>query len=104
MLSRRNDMPRFTLLIAAAVVAQLAWASAGAQNLPTRPMRILVGYAPGGGADLSARTIAAKLSEKFGTPVTVENRPGAGGQIAMEAVVRSTPDGHTLLVSPNGPI
>ena len=97
-------MRRFTLLIAAAVVAQLACGSAGAQNFPTRPIRILVGFAPGGGADLSARTIAAKLSEKFGTPVTVENRPGAGGQIAMEAVVRSTPDGHTLLVSPNGPI
>jgi tripartite-type tricarboxylate transporter receptor subunit TctC len=75
----------------------VAWA----QAYPARPVRILVGFAPAGAVDITARLVAQSLSEKFGQPFTVENRPGAGTNIATEAAIRSPPDGYTLLmVSP----
>jgi tripartite-type tricarboxylate transporter receptor subunit TctC len=69
-----------------------------AQAYPTRPVRIIVGYPPGGTADVVARLIGQQLSERLGQSFVVENRPGAGTNIATEAVVKSAPDGYTLLV------
>jgi tripartite-type tricarboxylate transporter receptor subunit TctC len=72
---------------------------ASAADYPTRPIKLLVGASAGGTTDTMARTIAEPLSAAFGQPVLVENRPGAGGNLAAEAVARVAPDGYTLLVS-----
>ena len=75
-------------------VSRIAWA----QSYPTRPVRIVVGFPPGGGTDIAARLLGQWLSERLGKSFVVENRPGAAGNIATEAVVRSPPDGYTLLL------
>lgn len=75
-----------------------------AQTFPTRPIQIIVPLAPGGGTDLLARVIADKLRDKFGQPVTVENRSGAAGNIGADAVFKATPDGHTLLFTQPAPL
>jgi tripartite-type tricarboxylate transporter receptor subunit TctC len=75
-----------------------------AQTFPTRPIQIIVPLAPGGGTDLLARVIADKLRDRFGQPVTVENRSGAAGNIGADAVFKATPDGHTLLFTQPAPL
>src|SRR6188474_2559186 len=69
---------------------------------PTRQIRIVVGFTPGGGNDIIARVVGQKLSESFGQPVIIENKPGAGAILATEYVARSAPDGYTLLVGASG--
>jgi tripartite-type tricarboxylate transporter receptor subunit TctC len=68
-----------------------------AQNYPNKPIKIVVGFSPGGGPDISARVIGQKMTDKWGQPVVVENRPGAGSNIATQVVATSKPDGYTLL-------
>src|SRR5258708_26600732 len=90
---------RFILgTVAAALVAR----SATAETFPSRPVRIVIGFPPGGGIDILARLIAPKMSERLGQPVIVDNRPGANGQIATQAVAQSDPDGHTVLFGTTG--
>src|SRR5215510_11034699 len=71
---------------------------ARAQAYPTRPVRIIVGFAAGGGSDITARLMGQWLSERLGQQFVIDNRPAAGGNIATEAVVRAPPDGYTLLL------
>src|SRR6266853_6598575 len=75
-------------------VSRIAWA----QAYPGRPVRLIVGFTPGGPTDIAARLIGQWLSERLGQPFIIENRPGAGSNIATEAVVNSQPDGYTLLM------
>src|SRR5690606_611731 len=83
---------------AAAIIASAAFAgTVSAQGFPARNITVVVPFPAGGGTDLFARAIGQALSEKFGKPVVVDNRTGASGNIGAEAVVRSAPDGHTLL-------
>lgn len=82
--------------ICAAVLA----GNAGAQTYPTRTVRLIDGFSPGGSTDIVGRLIAQKLSDSFGQPVVVENRPGASGIVATEMVAKSAPDGHVALIVP----
>src|SRR5205823_6132239 len=70
--------------------------TAGAQSWPSKPIRFIVSFPPGGSSDLIARSIARKMGEKLGQQVVVENKPGAGGNIGVDAVAKSAPDGHTI--------
>jgi tripartite-type tricarboxylate transporter receptor subunit TctC len=94
-------LPRRTFLhlavgaAALPAVSRVAWA----QTYPSRPVRWIVGFPPGGGNDIFARLIGQWLSERLGQPFVIDNRPGAGSNIATEAVVRSSPDGYTLLLA-----
>jgi tripartite-type tricarboxylate transporter receptor subunit TctC len=94
-------LKRFTLALALAAGALLS-SLAAAQEYPTRPIRIIVPFAPGGVADNSARVIADKLGQRLNQQVIVENRPGASGNIGSEQVAKAAPDGYTLLLGFDG--
>lgn len=79
-------------------------AAAQTQNYPAKAIRVVVPFPPGGFSDVFGRILAGKMHESWGQPAVVENRPGAGGNIGADIVAKSEPDGHTLLVSPPGPI
>src|SRR5262249_25023604 len=94
---------RFLQLAAGAAAFPVVARTARAQSYPSRPVRIIVGFPPGGPADIVTRLMGQQLSGRFGQPFVIENRPGAAGNIGTEAVVRAPPDGYTLLcaTSPN---
>ena len=80
----------------------LCWLPAAAQDYPARPIRLIVGFPPGGGVDLVARLIGQEMSKGLRQPILVENKPGAAGTIGAAAAAKSEPDGYTLLVTPGG--
>jgi tripartite-type tricarboxylate transporter receptor subunit TctC len=88
---RIGSVSRFVVLAFAAVISAHSWA-----QYPTRPIKLIVPIPPGGAPDISARVVGQRLSELVGQPVVVENRPGSNGNIAMELVAKSPPDGYTL--------
>jgi tripartite-type tricarboxylate transporter receptor subunit TctC len=94
---------RFLHLAAGAAASRVVCGHAWAQSYPSRPVRLIVGFIPGGAGDILARLIGVSLSDQFGQPFIIENRPGAGSNIATAAVVRAPPDGYTLLfvIAPN---
>jgi tripartite-type tricarboxylate transporter receptor subunit TctC len=94
----RPGRRRFLNLAGAAAAACVALRPASAQAYPARPLRWIVGFAPGGSTDILARVVGQWLSERLGQPIVIENRPGAGSNVATEMVVNAPPDGYTLLM------
>ena len=92
-------MKRMTVATIALVLAASALAQG---SYPSRPISVVVGFAPSGGTDITARIIARKLAENIGQQVVVENRPGAGGNIAADVVSKANPDGHTIMLAALG--
>jgi tripartite-type tricarboxylate transporter receptor subunit TctC len=92
------------LRLAALLLAVLAPSVALAQTFPTKPLRLICPFAPGGTTDVVARLVAEELEKRIGQPVVVENRSGAGGNVGTEFVTRSSADGYTLLFVPSGNI
>ena len=90
------------LAAAVAALARIPSALAQEATWPTRPIRLLLGFPPGGGSDIVARLIAKPLGDRLGQGVVVDNKPGAGGNIAAEMAARATPDGYTLVLLPSG--
>ena len=88
----------------AAVAMAFAGAAAAQAGFPARPVTLTVGFAPGGGTDTAARIVAKKLSENIGQPVVVENRAGAGGNIAAQHIATAAPDGYTIHLTSVGPM
>jgi tripartite-type tricarboxylate transporter receptor subunit TctC len=86
----------------ACILGAFTFESAGAQTYPHQPVKIVVPFAAGGAVDSVARVVGQKMSESLGQPVVIENRPGAGGNLAAEVVARAAPDGYTILLTTNG--
>src|SRR3954465_11716064 len=100
-LSRVNDgytsPGRCSVTKLLAVLALFISAGAGAQSYPARPVRLIVPAAPGGGTDITARSVVPAIAENLGQPIVIENRGGAGGVVGSEVVAKAAPDGYTLL-------
>src|SRR5262245_53412527 len=82
-----------------ALIVAVSAGAASAQTYPTKPIRLVVGFAPGGAADIIARTMSDPLSRTLGQSIIVDNRPGAGSSVAAELVARATPDGYTIMIA-----
>ena len=95
----RRLLSRLAVTLLAAVTV---WPAVQAQTFPSKPIRIVVPFGAGGVADLTARTVAGRLAEQLGQSVVIENKPGAGGVVAADTVLKAEPDGHTLLLMSNG--
>lgn len=91
-------MKRLLTVMLSALLFAVAAAPVGAQDFPSRPLRIIVPYPPGGGTDRVARIIGEKLAEQMGQPVVIDNRAGAGGVVGTEASARAAPDGYTMVL------
>ena len=89
---------RYFLLL---LLLLMGTATAWAQTYPSKPIKVVVGYAAGGAVDIIARTVGQSLSTTLGQPVVVENRPGAGTNIAVKSVIAAEPDGYTLMLAAN---
>ena len=96
----KKMMRRAACALVLAVVAGPAWA----QDFPSRPLKLVVPYAPGGGADSVARIVAKKVAENIGQPIVIENKGGAGSIVGTDLVAKAEPDGYTLLLGQSGPI
>jgi tripartite-type tricarboxylate transporter receptor subunit TctC len=100
---RRRVAAAFFAMLCSSGAVEYAAAQQTASEFPARPVRILVGFAPGGGTDITARIIAKRLAEQIRQQVIVENRAGGGGVVAMELLAAAAPDGHTILLGAVGP-
>jgi tripartite-type tricarboxylate transporter receptor subunit TctC len=89
---------RLTRLVISVVAGMLFTAAAFADEFPSKPVRLIVGYNPGGGTDILSRTVGEEMAKELGQPIVVENRPGAEGTIASELVSKAAPDGYTLIM------
>ncbi len=102
MLRVRRCLAVLGALAACAALPGMAYAQADAAGYPNRPVKLLLGFTAGGGSDMVARLVARALGERLGQPVVVDNKPGAGGNIAAEAAAKAPPDGYTLILLPSG--
>jgi tripartite-type tricarboxylate transporter receptor subunit TctC len=91
----------FSIIVLIAVIAA---SDVSAQNYPLKPIRLIVPFPPGGGADAIARIIGKNLAETLGQPIVIDNRAGAGGIIGLDIAAKAAPDGYTLLMAPSGPM
>lgn len=103
-MSKSKTSNRSSWQVAALATFLLSITPAMAQDYPVRPIRLVVGFPPGGGADAAARLVGQKLHETWGQTVVVDNRPGAGGNLGTDIVAKSNADGYTLLMTSPGPV
>ena len=96
-MKRNLHLAQMVLLIASCIAA----GSASAQGYPSKPIRLIVPYAPGGGTDILARSLGQKLGESMGQRIVIDNRPGANGIIGTDLVAKAPPDGYTILITTN---
>ena len=85
-------------IFSALVILLTACAAASAQTFPTKPIRLVVGFAPGGAADIISRTMSDPLTRALGQSIIIDNKPGAGSSLAAEFVARAAPDGYTIMI------
>ncbi|TBR27536.1 MAG: tripartite tricarboxylate transporter substrate binding protein, partial [Reyranella sp.] len=97
-------MKKMTRRAACALALAVAAGPARAQDFPSKSLKLVVPYAPGGGADSVARIVAKKVSENIGQPIVIENKGGAGSIVGTDLVAKAEPDGYTLLLGQSGPI